>query len=114
MPMRDPHNYPLMTYIGVLFIACWGGVVNYISRIKNGAVAQFSVPELIGELVISAFSGVLMFWLCESFQVEPLITSVCAGIAGHAGGRMVFILETSFNKRLESLTRKLGAPNKEE
>lgn len=108
MPMNDPNNYNLLTYLWMLFIASWGGAVNYIGRVKRGLVTRFSFLELLGELIISGFSGVLTFWLCESMQVDPLITAACVGIAGHAGGRTVCFLEQIMVNRLERIAKKLG------
>ncbi|UAA38211.1 phage holin family protein [Paraneptunicella aestuarii] len=106
MPMNDPNNYNVLTYFWMLFIASWGGAVNYISRVKRGVVSKFSFLELMGELVISGFSGVLTFWLCEAMSVEPLFTAACVGIAGHAGGRTVYFLEQIMIKRLEKIAKK--------
>lgn len=107
MPMNDPNNYNVLTYFWMLFIASWGGAVNYISRVKRGVVSKFSFLELMGELVISGFSGVLTFWLCEAMSVEPLFTAACVGIAGHAGGRTVYFLEQIMIKKLERIAKKL-------
>lgn len=108
MPMNDPNNYNLFTYLWMVFIASWGGAVNYISRLKRGVVTRFSFIELLGELVISGFSGVLTFWLCEAMSVDPLITAASVGIAGHAGGRTVYFLEQIMVNRLERIAKKLG------
>lgn len=110
MPFSDPNNYSVLTYLWMLWIAAWGGVVNYISRVKRGAVARFSFVELLGELVISAFSGVVTFWICEAVQLDSLITAACVAIAGHAGGKTVFFLEEVLHRRLEQWTRSLGGP----
>lgn len=103
MPYKDPNNYNFITYAWMLFIACWGGVVNYISRLKKGVVKTFSFAELMGELTISAFSGVITYWICQSYEVEPLMTAVWVAISGHAGGRTVFVLEDFFNSKLDRL-----------
>ncbi len=108
MPLQDPSNHGLFMYLLVLVIALWGGTVNYISRIKRGVVSHFSIVEWIGELVISGFSGVITFWLCEAAGFDQLITAACVGIAGHAGGRMIFFIEQVMMKRLERLSKKLG------
>lgn len=108
MPYKDPNNYNFITYLWMVLIASWGGVVNYISRIKSKTVAHFSFIELLGELVISGFTGILTFWICEALGVDSLITAACVGIAGHAGGRTVYFLEQVFVKRLESFAKKFG------
>lgn len=105
MPEKDPNNYSLITYAWVILIASWGGVVNYITRVKQSKVAKFSIVTLIGELLISGFAGVLTFWICQSFELDQLLTAACVGIAGHAGGRTIIMLEYVFNKKIENISK---------
>ncbi len=98
------HNYkeyfPFAWMIGLSF---WGGIAGYLRKIKEGH-NRFSVTELIGELFISGFVGVLTFLLCQSAQLNPLLTAAMVGISGHMGSRAIFIIEkivvAKFNKVL--------------
>lgn len=107
MPFQDPNNFNLLTYVWMIIIAFWGGLVNYLSRVKRGSVSHFSFVELVSELVVSGFSGVITYWLCQATSLDPLYTAACVGIAGHAGGRMIFFIEQLMMKRLERLSKKL-------
>lgn len=91
MPEKDPMTYSLLTYAGVVALAGWGGVVNWVQRRKDGRA--FSFVELVGEICVSGFSGLLAFWICEHYEVAPLLTAPVVGVAGHLGSRTVFILE---------------------
>src|SRR5690554_4698202 len=86
-------------------LAAWGGMVNYLTRIKRGAVAAFSVIELLGEMCISCFSGVLVYLIGVSYEVQPLLLAAMVAVAGHAGGRTAYYLEAVFNSKLDSLTK---------
>lgn len=111
MPYKEPGNYSLITYIWMLLIACWGGAANYISRIKSGNEPSFRFLTLLGELCISGFSGLLTFYLCVHYQIEPLITAVFVGVSGHAGGKTVQVLENVLNRQLQGINIKFGSGN---
>lgn len=105
MPYKDPNNSQFFTnivqYAWLAFVACWGGAVNYISRIKRGEV-KYSLLSLIGEFIISAFAGILTYWILTYFEMDPLIIIVGVAISGHAGGRTVSVLESAFNNLLSA------------
>ena len=107
MPLQDPNNHGFLMYLLVVVIALWGGTASYIGRIKRGLVSKFSIAEWIGELVISGFSGVVVFWLCQAVGVDELLMAVCVAVAGHAGGRMIFFIEQVMMKRLERISKSI-------
>jgi hypothetical protein len=90
---KDPTSYSLLTYAWVFLLSILGGVVNFMRKLNEGHVRAFNIIEFIGELVTSAFAGVLTFWLCENAQFAPLITAALVGVSGHAGSRAIFMLE---------------------
>jgi hypothetical protein len=99
---KDPLSYSHLTYAWVLIIASWGGVANYLHKVKNGNVHAFSVVELVGELVISGFSGLMTFYMCESFNAIPgPMTPVLVGMGGHMGSRTIFLIEQYIKSRLD-------------
>ena len=93
MPATDPTNYPLLTYLWVLALSTWGGVVNFIQKVRSGESQRWSITELFGEVVISAFAGIMTFYLCEASGFDQLITAALVGISGHMGSRAIFMLE---------------------
>lgn len=96
------------TYVLMFVLALWGGTVNYVTRIKSGAVLRFSFIEYIGELCISGFSGILVYLLAAHFETPPLLSAAMVGVAGHAGCRMIFIIERMFTQKLDGLTNKIN------
>lgn len=100
MPEKDPTNYALITYAWVFLLSAWGGLVSFLSKVKKGEARAFNLVELIGELVTSAFAGVLTFWLCEAAGLNGLVTAALVGISGHMGSRAIYHMETLATKRL--------------
>lgn len=95
--MIENNNAPLefgwMSYAFVIFVSCWGGLVNYLHKIQSDKTGSFSITALISDLSISGFSGIIVFWLCMWKEVDMLLTSVAVGIAGHLGSRTIFLIE---------------------
>ena len=98
---KRPLDYPLMEYGLILGVAMVGGFVAWVSRVRRGEAHLSGLLGLIGEMVTSAFAGLITFWLCEYASAPSLLTAALAGIAGHMGPRAIFIIE-------EGLARKMG------
>ncbi len=79
-------------YFWFIFLAIWGGTASYISRLKRTG-SHFSFIELMGEWTISGFTGIVTAYACNSFGFDFYKTAALTGIAGHLGGRGMFMLE---------------------
>ena len=62
MPEKSPESYSLITYSWVIALAILGGIVSFIRKMQLGQARIFNIVELIGEIVTSAFAGILTFW----------------------------------------------------
>lgn len=100
---KDPSNYEAITYAWVLVLSLWGGISGYVRKIKGGN-SRFSLSELIGELCVSGFVGVLTFLLCESAQITPLLSAAFVGISGHMGSRSILILEKLLENKVKQFS----------
>jgi hypothetical protein len=101
-PEKDPFNtYTFITYVWVAGLSMWGGLVSFIRKVKEGSTHMFSIRELLGELVTSAFAGIMTFWLCEAAQMNPLITAALVGISGHMGSRTIYKIEKWATSKFE-------------
>lgn len=104
LPEKDPTHYSLITYAWVVGFAAFGGIVSFMRKRREGAVRTFNITELIGELVTSAFAGMVTFLLCEWSGVAPLLTAAFVGITGHMGSRALFMFERYAEQRFRSIT----------
>lgn len=96
---KDPTTYSLITYAWVLFIAAWGGFVNYARKQREGIIKRFSIIEFIGEMSTAAFAGLVTFFLCEAAQLDPMLSAALIAISGHMGSRSIFMIEHYLQKR---------------
>lgn len=118
LPEKTITGFQILTYAWVIGLSTWGGLVNYISKIKSGQIARFNITELIGDMFISGFTGVLTFWMCEAAGFNELTTAVCVGISGHMGARMIGKLENVMSRKFDipedstvvTVSKKEGTP----
>lgn len=97
---RSVDNAPgWLTYLGVLAVSGWGGVVSWIQRRRSGEARPFSFVELIGEIATASFCGLIAFWLCQEAQLSKYATAAITGVAGHLGSRGLFLLERALLRR---------------
>jgi hypothetical protein len=75
-------------YLSTVFLACWGGAVSYISRIRKGK-CKVNWRELFFDLVVSSFAGVLTHLLCESVGIEGAKAAMLIAVSGHMGTRAI-------------------------
>ena len=113
---KDPSTFSAITYAWVIFISAWGGAVSFITKLKTGRARAFNIVEFIGEIFISAFSGLLTFYLCESANIDKLHEIVLVAISGHMGARVIFMIEKAVEKRINTVVAVVDGeiPSKEE
>ena len=100
MDEKDPTTFNAITYAWVFGLAAMGGASSYMRKLKEGHARAFSVCEFVGELVTSAFAGVITFFLCQSANINPVLTAAFVGIAGHMGSRAIMLLEKLFERTI--------------
>ena len=99
MPEKSPEAYSFITYGWVFALAILGGVVSFMRKLQEGHTRVFNLVEFIGEIVTSAFAGVLTFWMCEHANISPLMTAAFVGVSGHMGSRALFMAEGWLTKQ---------------
>jgi CHASE2 domain-containing sensor protein len=97
---RDPTIYSWLTYTWVVVWSVLGGMVSWYGKIKAGVSRPFNLAELFGEIATSAFAGITTFYICEWGNIDPLLSAVFIGIAGHMGTRFVFFMEKMLERHL--------------
>jgi hypothetical protein len=103
--LKTPLSYTLRDYAAVFAFAILGGIASFFGKVRRGELALFNISALIGELCMSAFAGLMAFYLCEWWGTPPLLTAAVVGMSGHAGARGLSWLESVGQKFME---KKLG------
>ena len=83
----------LLTYAWVFGLAMLGGAASFVRRVRSGQAKYSNIVELVGELVISAFAGLVTYFLCRSANFDDMLTAAFVAISGHMGTRIIFMLE---------------------
>jgi hypothetical protein len=105
MPEKDPNNTALfvewlrqfMPYLTTFFLSTWGGVVNHITTLRSGR-KKFQLKELIFDLVVSTFAGLITFYFCRSAGISETMSAVLIAISGHMGTRAIAGFETVYRR----------------
>jgi LydA holin phage, holin superfamily III len=92
-------DYGWATYAWVVLLSTWGGVASFVNKVRTGVVRPFNVAELVGEIAVSGFVGVLTFWLCQESGFSEVLSAVCIGVSSHMGTRGLFRLEQFVSKK---------------
>ena len=93
MPGHGPEGYPVVTYVWVVALSIWGGVVSFYRKIKSGHARPFNIIEFVGEIATSALVGLITFYLAESANIDQVMTAALVAISGHMGSRLLFQFE---------------------
>ena len=89
----------LLTYAWVFGLAMLGGAASFVRRVRSGQAKYSNIVELVGELVISAFAGLVTYFLCRSANFDDMLTAAFIAISGHMGTRIIFMLESYLVKK---------------
>ena len=73
-------NSEWLTYISVIAISTWGGIVKYMSGTE-----KFSWRSLVAAIASSSFAGMMVLMSCQYAGITGPIVGVMCGVAGHLG-----------------------------
>ncbi|QGZ42721.1 LydA family holin superfamily III [Pseudoduganella flava] len=102
----------ILSWVLLIGLSLWGGVASFIRKMKEGHARAWNFTELVGELVVSGFTGVITANLCESAGAPAPLKYALVGIAAHMGSRALFKLEGVLNTKF-NLPAETPAPVKE-
>lgn len=118
VPEKDPNNYSAIgiaiAHVWVLLLSILGGAVSYVHRVRTGMTRRFNLPELIGDMFISGFVGIITFYLCQWAQFDDFLTAAFVGIAGHMGSRALFLAEKIIERRIDDVLKRLTGKGMED
>lgn len=102
MPEKSPETYQIITYLWVLGLATFGGMVSYFKKLKQGK--KWKITDFLVELTTAAFVGLMMFFLCQSIGLSATGSAALTGIAGHFSSKAL----TGFSRILDLALAKIG------
>jgi hypothetical protein len=79
-----------------IFVAAFGGLTHSVFLLKSDKrVANWRTQILI-DVIVSAFTGLIVFSLSKRFDPEPFFQFALTGIAGWAGGSVLDALSRKY------------------
>ena len=100
MPTNSPESYSWITYFWVLALSILGGTVRTFMSLKVGMSFSDIVRRWFIDITVSAFIGIITFFLCEYAQLSQLLTAAFVGISAHMGTRAIVIVEELLYKKV--------------
>ena len=83
-------------------MAVAGGFVNWYAKVKKGHARAYNFVELIGEICASGLVGVGVFMTLAAYDQPLGVCAAAAGIGGHMGTRLLFLVEQVLERRFSS------------
>jgi len=83
-------------FITTALLACWGGAVSHIQKLRTGK--KFRWRELLFDLFISCFAGLLTHLACVTANLDGSLAAMLVAMSGHMGVRAIINLETVYTK----------------
>ena len=84
-------GYPLSTYLWVIGLSSISGTVKYLNEfatIRQGVPTHgHELLYFFRDVLTGVVSGLMAFWLCESFSIKEPLNAVVVTIAGIMGNR---------------------------
>ena len=99
----------IITYLTVLLLACFAGVVDFVNRLtkfKEKPPMKTVLFNLFAKLLMSAFAGLLTFWVLQERADNGIVllngySSVAISLSGYAGNQTVNIFSTIWQAIIE-------------
>lgn len=105
MPEKDPTTWTYATWLLAISAAFGGGFINWYSKVRAGHTRSVNVVELIGEMVVSGIVGLGAYMTADGFSLPPSFCAVAAGVGGHMGTRLLFLVEQWATKKMEEVIK---------
>lgn len=82
--MHDKESFAGWSWLILLAIACWGGLVRYLIDVKQNKVA-WSWINALAQMVVSGFTGVIGGLISIESGLSIYMILAAAGISGAMG-----------------------------
>lgn len=95
---EGPFDVPVGTYLWVVFWCVFAGVASFVRKVREGH-RPLILAELLGEIVVSVFVGMVTYWLGRGHDVPEFYLMAMVAVCGHMGSRALFLFERMFVAR---------------
>ena len=82
--MQDKESIAGITWLALLIIAAWGGLVRFLMDVKQGK-AKWSWINALAQIVVSAFAGVIAGLISIESGASIYMILASAGVSGAMG-----------------------------
>jgi hypothetical protein len=101
---KDPQCYSWSTYGLVVALSVSGAVVHFIDQNRKNLMNREKLIDLGVDVIIAPFTGVVTFYLCESFNLQMVTTAGIIGLISTMGTRGLYFIRKAVFKRIFNTT----------
>jgi hypothetical protein len=101
---KDPQCYSWIQYGWVIALSVSGAVVHYVDQNRKNLMDRTKLIDLAIDVIIAPFTGIVTFYLCESFDLEPVATAGVIGLISTLGTRGLYFIRKAVFKRIFNTT----------
>ncbi|MBK5143367.1 phage holin family protein [Budviciaceae bacterium BWR-B9] len=98
MPIKEPENFSLFSYLLVLIMTLLGAIASYAYRILNGEPFRWSILFL--QAIVAIFAGALVLLAANYYHWAAEFAGGIAGLSGWSGAEFIKTLEKRFLTRV--------------
>jgi len=89
----------VLSWALLIALSLWAGWASFVRKMREGHARAWNITELVGELCISGFTGVVTAHLCDYIHAPTPLKYALVGIMAHMGSRALFKLESLANTK---------------
>ena len=87
-------------YMWVPLLAAWGGAVSYLQRKRRSLGWKRFLGELMAEMFVSAFVGVMTYLMCASVGLNDMLVAALVGVSGHMSSKALALMRAQYETAL--------------
>jgi hypothetical protein len=97
---RDLANIPMLAYGITIILSSIGGAASTLQKLSRQPDLTRWKLEVVKDLVSSIVAGLLVFFLCESFDWDSAREAFAITIAGYGNSKLIDLMFRNFAKQL--------------
>jgi hypothetical protein len=93
-----------VNYIEILIniiLASFGGLVKRLTELEKMQDTKISISYYVIGAIISMFVGIVVYFICKSFNASTFLTAGLTALSGYMGSPVLDLLSNITKKKLE-------------
>jgi CHASE2 domain-containing sensor protein len=98
---NDPTHWTGVEWLLVMSVSLFGGLINWLQKIRDNNILAFNVLVVIGELCTAGFVGFLSFAFLAGLSINVGLSAGISGTMAHLSTRALVVIQNAILKKIE-------------